>query len=111
LGLENEPLSIRMTGCPNGCARPFMGDIGFVGRTKDIYNVYIGGDQPNTRLNTLYAQLVHHNDLAATIRPLLAIWRAERQVGETFGDFCNRIGVDNLHQRVQESEGVSEVRV
>ena len=48
-----------MTGCPNGCARPYMGDIGIVGRTKDIYNMYVGGDWGNTRLNTLYAASVH----------------------------------------------------
>src|SRR5256886_2309034 len=71
LGLANEPLSIRMTGCPNGCARPYMGDIGFVGRTKDVYNIYVGGDMLNTRLNTLYAVSVHLKDLAATVRPLL----------------------------------------
>lgn len=99
LGLENEPVSIRMTGCPNGCARPYMGDIGIVGRSKDTYNVYIGGDQANTRLNTLYASLVHLNDLAATIRPLLEIWRADRRAGETFGDFAARVGVEELRTR------------
>src|SRR3989440_1432462 len=74
LGLADESLSIRMTGCPNGCARPYMGDIGIVGRTKDIYNIYLGGDLLNTRLNTLYAPSVHLNELAATVRPLLALW-------------------------------------
>jgi sulfite reductase (ferredoxin) len=102
LGLENEPVSIRMTGCPNGCARPYMGDIGFVGRSKDIYNVYIGGDQPNTRLNTLYATMVRTNDLARTIRPLLMIWRDERQPGEKFGDFSDRVGIEYLRDRVAE---------
>ena len=62
LGLANESLSIRMTGCPNGCARPYMGDIGIVGRTKDIYNIYLGGDLLNTRLNTLYAPSVRLNE-------------------------------------------------
>jgi sulfite reductase (ferredoxin) len=99
LGLAHEPLSVRMTGCPNGCARPYMGDIGFVGRTKDIYHVYIGGDLPNTRLNTLYATSVHLKNLAATIRPLLALWKDERQPGEAFGDFCYRVGMDYLHKR------------
>jgi sulfite reductase (ferredoxin) len=96
LGLENELVSIRMTGCPNGCARPYMGDIGIVGRSKDSYNVYIGGDQANTRLNTLYASLVHLNDLAATIRPLLELWRADRRADETFGDFVTRVGIEEL---------------
>lgn len=111
LGLENEPVSIRMTGCPNGCARPYMGDIGIVGRSKDIYNIYIGGDQANTRLNTLYASLVHFKDLAATVRPLLKIWRADRQEGETFGDFANRVGVEHLRARVVEAGSAAEAHV
>jgi sulfite reductase (ferredoxin) len=111
LGLAGEPISIRMTGCPNGCARPYMGDIGIVGRTKDIYNIYIGGDQPNTRLNVFYAGMVHFNDLAATIRPLLKIWRSERQPGEQFGDFCHRVGVDYLRDQVASgSRVVAEVQ-
>ena len=101
LGLGNEPLSIRMTGCPNGCARPYMGDIGLVGRTKDIYNVYVGGDMLNTRLNTLYAASVHIRDVVATVRPLLALWRDERIPGEAFGDFCYRVGLEYLHNQVE----------
>jgi len=100
LGLSNEPLSVRMTGCPNGCARPYMGDIGIVGRTKDVYNIYIGGDMLNTRLNTLYAASVHLKDLAATVRPLLALWRDERAPGENFGDFCYRVGLEYLQAEI-----------
>jgi sulfite reductase (ferredoxin) len=85
-----------------------MGDIGIVGRTKDIYNVYIGGDQPNTRLNTLYATMVRFSDLAATIHPLLEIWREERAPGEKFGDFCYRVGVDYLRERAGGSSAVEE---
>jgi sulfite reductase (ferredoxin) len=110
LGLASEPVSIRMTGCPNGCARPYMGDIGIVGRSKDIYNIYLGGDQANTRLNALYASLVHFNDLAATVRPLLQIWRDDRQEGETFGDFAHRVGVEHLRARVAEAGGTVEAR-
>jgi sulfite reductase (ferredoxin) len=96
LGLGNEPLSVRMTGCPNGCARPFMGDIGFVGRSKNLYNIYVGGDQVNTRMNTLYAADVQFDDLAKTVKPLLQSWREERLPGEAFGDFCHRVGVEYL---------------
>lgn len=99
-GMANEPLSIRMTGCPNGCARPFMGDIGFVGRTKDVYNIYVGGDMLNTRMNTLFAASVHVRDLAATLRPLLALWKEKRLPGENFGDFCYRVGLKNLQEQV-----------
>ncbi len=110
LGLEDEPVSVRMTGCPNGCARPYLGDIGFVGRSKDIYTVYIGGDLNNTRLNTAYATLVRLENLAATIRPLLEIWRDERQPGEHFGDFCQRTGIENLKERLGVSAVASQGR-
>ena len=99
LGLGGTPLSIRMTGCPNGCARPFMGDIGLVGRSKDLYNIYVGGDWSNTRLNTLYAPSVRTEQILATLRPLFILWRDERQPQETFGDFCHRIGVEELKTR------------
>jgi sulfite reductase (ferredoxin) len=100
LGMAGETISIRMTGCPNGCARPFMGDIGFVGRSKDLYNVYVGGDWQNTRLNTLYASSVHLPDLASTIRPLLELWKVERVNSELFGDYCHRIGIETLQAKV-----------
>lgn len=101
LGLAGERLSLRMSGCPNGCARPYMGDIGFVGRSKDLYNIYVGGDWENTRLTTLYAASVPLREVAATIRPLLVLWRDERTPGETFGDYCHRVGVEYLRQRAQ----------
>ncbi|GHO66637.1 sulfite reductase subunit beta [Ktedonobacter sp. SOSP1-52] len=100
LGLDGEPLSVRMTGCPNGCARPYMGDIGLVGRSKNLYNVYIGGDRPNARLNTLYATSIHTDKIVETLTPLLSLWKAERQPQESFGDFCHRIGVEQLRERV-----------
>ncbi|GAC1454852.1 MAG: NADPH-dependent assimilatory sulfite reductase hemoprotein subunit [Ktedonobacteraceae bacterium] len=101
LGLGDEPLSVRMTGCPNGCARPAMGDIGIVGRTKDVYNIYVGGDLVNTRMNALYAPLVHLDKLVTTIYPLLRLWRDERTQGEAFGDFCYRVGLDYLHKQTE----------
>lgn len=100
IGMSGVPLSIRMTGCPNGCARPYMGDIGFVGRTKDVYNIYVGGDLLNTRLNTLYASSVHVRDLAAMLRPLLALWKEQRLPEESFGDFCSRAGLEHLQEQV-----------
>src|SRR3989441_531664 len=106
LGLADVPLSVRMTGCPNGCARPYMGDIGIVGRTKDVYNLYIGGDWANTRLTTLYAPSVHLKDLAATLHPLLLLWRDGRIPQETFGDFCHRVGLEQLRRQVQDKQAV-----
>ncbi len=101
IGLEGEQLSIRMTGCPNGCARPYMGDIGLVGRTKDVYNIYVGGDWANTRLNTLYASSIRLEALAGAIRPLLELWRDEREADESFGDFTERWGVEQLRLQVE----------
>ena len=101
LGLGDEPLSVRMTGCPNGCARPAMGDIGIVGRTKDVYNIYVGGDLVNTRMNALYAPSVHLDKLVTTIQPLLRLWRDERKPSEAFGDFCYRVGLDYLHAKTE----------
>ena len=101
LGLGGEQLSVRMTGCPNGCARPYMGDIGLVGKTKDVYNLYVGGDWANTRLNTLYASSVRLDVLPDTIRPLLELWRDEREPDESFGDFTERWGVEQLRIQVE----------
>lgn len=94
LGLEHERISIRMTGCPNGCARPYMGDIGLVGRSAGLYDVFIGGDWENTRLNALYRKAVKTADLRATIRTLFEHWKAQRADGERFGDFFHRVGTN-----------------
>jgi sulfite reductase (ferredoxin) len=96
LGLGSEPIAIRMTGCPNGCARPFTAEMAFVGRSLDLYNVYVGGDEGGRHLVQEFAELVHRNDLVATVRPLLAHWRRARQPGERFGAFCRRLGVETL---------------
>ena len=99
LGLQDQRLSVRMTGCPNGCARPYLGDIGFVGRTLNFYNVYVGGDFEGTRLNRLYAEMVHKDRLVETLMPLLSFYQENRQPGESFGDFCHRVGIEELKRR------------
>jgi len=96
LGLAGEPLSVRMTGCPNGCARPWVADIGFVGRTAGTYNLYVGGNPEGTRLNTLVAELVPVEALVSTLRPLLTAYRDGRRPDEGFGDFCLRRGAATL---------------
>jgi sulfite reductase (ferredoxin) len=96
LALAQERVSVRMTGCPNGCARPFMGDIGIVGRSKDLYDIYLGGDWANTRLNWTFRSSVRREDLVEALRPLFAAWKYGRADGETFGDYCERIGRDSL---------------
>ena len=96
LGIGDRRLSIRMTGCPNGCARPYMGDIGFVGRSKELYDVFLGGDWANTRLNWVFASSIRLSDLAAIVAPLLRRWRDEGLADEGFGDYCHRVGRESL---------------
>jgi sulfite reductase beta subunit-like hemoprotein len=91
LGLRDAPLTIRMTGCPNGCARPYTADLAFVGRSLDLYNVYVGGGLAGDRLVDLYRADVPTDELLGTVRPLLHRWAAERTEGEGLGDFYQRL--------------------
>jgi sulfite reductase (ferredoxin) len=91
LGLRDVPLTIRMTGCPNGCARPYTADLAFVGRSLDLYNVYVGGGLAGDRLVDLYRAEVPLEKLLPAVRPLLVRWAAERLEGEGLGDFYQRI--------------------
>ncbi len=93
LGLENENLSVRMTGCPNGCARPYVADIGFVGQSLNKYSIFIGGDPSGTRLNTLYKELVPLEELVDEVTPLLQYYKENRIEDESFGDFYERTGI------------------
>jgi sulfite reductase (ferredoxin) len=91
LGLRDAPLTIRMTGCPNGCARPYTADLAFVGRSLGLYNVYVGGGLAGDRLVDLYRADVPIEDLLDAVRPLLRRWAAERTDGEGLGDFYQRL--------------------
>ena len=95
-GLENERLSVRITGCPNGCARPYAGDIGIVGRMPGFYALFVGGDFEGTRLNSLLVDRVPYAQVAHKLGQLFAVFAVERSVGEGFGDFCHRVGADRL---------------
>jgi sulfite reductase (ferredoxin) len=99
-GLERERLSIRITGCPNGCARPYSGDIGIVGRMPGFYTLFVGGDFEGTRLNTPIAGRIGLDEIAETLDPLFALYAAERRAGEGFGDFCNRVGEGALQRAI-----------
>jgi sulfite reductase (ferredoxin) len=90
LGLEKEPILIRMTGCPNGCARPYNADIGFVGRAPGKYALYIGGSIRGDRLAGLEEKVVTLEDIPNTVRPLLEDFAAHRNEGENFTDFIGR---------------------
>ncbi len=96
LGLEDEKLSVRMTGCPNGCARPYQSDIGLVGRSGDKYTIFVGGRLLGDRLNFMLKDLVPLAELVPTLRPLLEHFKQERQAGESFGEYCHRLGAEKL---------------
>ncbi len=91
LGLGNEPLTLRMTGCPNGCARPYTADIAFVGRKPGLYHVYVGGGLRGDRIADLYAADVPEDRLHIELRPLLAKWANQRRTGESLSDFYQRL--------------------
>lgn len=96
-GLESSELTVRMTGCPNGCARPYNADIAFVGKAKGRYTLYVGGNLIGTRLAFIYRDLVPLEELVSTLEPLLDAYRDQRQgADERFGDFCDRLGLDQL---------------
>jgi sulfite reductase (NADPH) hemoprotein beta-component len=90
VGLENEEIIIRMTGCPNGCARPYMAEIGLVGRAPNKYQLFIGGNEGCTRLNRLFKENVKGEDLLTELRPLFGRFAKERAPGERFGDWSTR---------------------
>ena len=81
-----------MTGCPNGCGRPFIAEIGFVGRAPGKYNVYLGGGFHGQRLNKLYRQSVPAAEIKALLAPIIADYAKKRTDGERFGDFVIRAG-------------------
>jgi sulfite reductase (ferredoxin) len=106
LGLQGERFTVRMTGCPNGCARPYNADIGLVGRSAHIqpdgtpgpgtYTVFLGGRTLGDRLNVEFKDYVPYDRVVAELRPVLVRFKAERLDGESFGDFCDRVGVPEL---------------
>lgn len=91
LGIPDQELIVRMTGCPNGCARPFMAEVAFVGKSPNKYQIYLGGNEASTRLNRLYKDSVKGEDLMNELRVVLSRFLKDRQNGERFGDFCARV--------------------
>ena len=88
-------MAVRITGCPNGCSRPYVGDIGIVGRAPNLYAMYIGGDFEGTRLNHKVADMVKVDQIGNFLEPFFVAFKNERtNDNEGFGDFCERIGED-----------------
>jgi sulfite reductase (ferredoxin) len=95
-GLSDRRVSVRITGCPNGCARTYAGDIGIVGRMPGFYAIYVGGDFEGTRLSFKLLEKVPHAAVISSFDPLFGAWARDALEGEGFGDFCYRTGMDAL---------------
>jgi sulfite reductase (NADPH) hemoprotein beta-component len=91
VGLPNDEIIIRSTGCPNGCARPYMAEIAFVGKAPGRYQIWLGGDASGTRLNQVWKDMVKEPDLETEFRPVFTRFAKERNAGERFGDWCDRV--------------------
>lgn len=105
LGLSGERISVHMTGCPNGCARPYTPDIGLVGKAAgEKYTVFLGGNVQGTRLAYIFKDMVPKDEIVPSLAPVLERFKAERTNGESFGDFCHRLGKAELAPGAVEQE-------
>jgi sulfite reductase (NADPH) hemoprotein beta-component len=91
VGLTNEEIIIRSTGCPNGCARPYVAELAFVGKAPGRYQVWLGGNTSGTRLNRVWKDVIKEVDIETELRPVLVRFVKERNIGERFGDWCDRV--------------------
>jgi sulfite reductase (NADPH) hemoprotein beta-component len=91
VGLAGQEIVIRSTGCPNGCARPYLAEIGFVGKAPGRYQIWLGSNAAGSRLNRVWKDMVKDTDIENELRPVLARYAKERNHGERFGDWCNRV--------------------
>ena len=87
-----------MTGCPNGCARPYMAELGFVGSATESYQIWLGGSPAQTRLAQAYVDRLHVNDIETGLEPIFVYFKQSRQPGERFGDFCDRVGMEAIRE-------------
>ena len=115
-GLRHDSIVMRMTGCPNGCARPWVAEVAFVGKAYGAYNMYLGGGYHGQRLNKLYRSSIGEGEILDIMKPLLKRYALERREGERFGDFVIRIGIikattegKTFHDDVAEVESDDEV--
>jgi sulfite reductase (ferredoxin) len=97
-GLTDEEVSLRTSGCPNGCSRPYTAEIGIVGASIDMYTIYLGAAPHGTRLGLAFATNVKRHDVAPKLRPIFEHYKAYRRQSERFGDFCQRLGVEALRE-------------
>ena len=100
LGLDGEPISVRMTGCPNGCARPYQSEVGLVGRGGTKYTMFIGGDSFGRRMNAELQDSVPIEQIAPKLKTIFTRFKQERTGRESFGDYCSRVGLDALRAMI-----------
>ncbi len=98
VGLPKERFITRMTGCPNGCARPYLAEMGFVGNGPDQYQLWLGACPNQTRLSRVYIEKMPIADLEKVLEPIFVYFKQDREKGEQFGDFCHRLGFEALRQ-------------
>jgi sulfite reductase (NADPH) hemoprotein beta-component len=94
-GLRDDAITLRITGCPNGCGRPYLAEIGFVGRAPGKYNIYLGAAFNGSRFNTLFRPNVPVAEIVPLLGPIIRRYALERTAGERFGDFTLRTGIVN----------------
>jgi sulfite reductase (ferredoxin) len=102
LGLSDETFTVRMTGCPNGCSRPYNCDIGIVGKAMNKYTLFVGGRLLGDRLNFIYKDMVPHEEVVSSLVPVFTYFKHARQPCETLGEFCLRVGADALRNFAEE---------
>ncbi len=93
VGFSDQPINVRVTGCPNGCARPYLGEIGLTGKALGKYNLYLGADHKGERMNRLYRENIDETTIFGILEPMLERYAKERESGEYFGDFLVRAGI------------------
>ena len=101
MGLKDEHFVVRMTGCPNGCARPYLAELGFVGQAAGAYQVWLGASPHQTRLSRPFFEKLKEEDIETALEPLFAYFKQDRKLKpepESFGDFCDRVGFDALRE-------------
>lgn len=91
-GLDKNAINIRMTGCPNGCGQPYLGEIAFIGHSPGRYNLYLGAAHNGERLNKLYREVLDETGILSELEPIIAAYARQKDWGETFGDFVIRAG-------------------
>lgn len=117
VGLGDESIVIRMTGCPNGCARPYMAEIGFVGIVPETYQIWLGGTPNQTQLARTYTEKLNIAQLESFFEPLFVYFKQDRKPQESFGEFCDRVGFESLrgfsasYQPIQERKNQRRVSV